>query len=107
MISLDRFISSALRCAESRLSLCLCFWWRISVPVSSEGLGLAQVQAARLERLDDFLDRLAAEVRDRRELGLRLLEQLPDRLDAGARQAVVRASAQLQLRDADVVHRAA
>src|SRR4051794_22036652 len=30
MTSFERFISSALRCAESRLSLCRCFWWRIA-----------------------------------------------------------------------------
>src|SRR5436305_13227879 len=65
------------------------------------------MQAARLEGLDDLLDRLAAEVRDRRQLRLGLLQQLADRLDAGALEAVVRADAQLELLDEDVVHRAA
>src|SRR3954453_15708427 len=64
----------------------------------------AQLQPARLEGLDDLLDRLATEVRDRRQLRLRLLEQVADRLHAGALQAVVGADAQLELLDQDVVH---
>src|SRR4051812_50215290 len=103
MISLERFISSALRCAESRLSLCRCFWWRIG----SASLAVAQIQTARLQRLDDFLDRLATEVRDRGQLRLRLLQQLADRLNSRALEAVVGANAQLELLDQDVVHRAA
>src|SRR5215218_2661673 len=106
MTSLERFINSALRCAESRLSLCRCFWWRMGRTEPSFRLGVAQVQAARLERLDDLLDRLATEVRDRRQLRLGLLQQLADGLDAGALEAVVRADAKLQLLDQDVVHRA-
>src|SRR3954466_3248943 len=70
----------------------------------SGGLSGPQVQPARLQRLDDLLDRLATEVRDRRQLGLRLLEQVADRLDAGPLQAVVRADAELELLDQDVVH---
>src|SRR3954467_2522855 len=77
MTSFERFINSALRCAESRLSLCRCFWWRIG----SASLAVAQIQPARFERLDDLLDRLATEVRDCRQLRLRLLQQLADRLD--------------------------
>src|SRR3954453_2717314 len=103
MISLERFISSALRCAESRLSLCRCFWWRIG----AGSLAVAQIQTARLQRLDDFLDRLPTEVRNRRQLRLRLLQQLANRLDARALEAVVGADAQLELLDQDVVHRAA
>src|SRR3954471_4931511 len=76
-------------------------------PEPSQDLGLAQVQSAGLERLDDLFDRLAAEVRNRRQLRLRLLQELADRLDAGALQAVVGADAQLELLDEDVVHRAA
>src|SRR3954471_18434583 len=76
-------------------------------PEPSQDLGLAQVQSAGLERLDDLFDRLAAEVRDRRQLRLRLLQQLADRLDAGSLQAVVGADSELELLDEDVVHRAA
>src|SRR5688572_278843 len=64
----------------------------------------AQVQASRPQRLDDLLDRLATEVRDRVQLRLRLLEQVADGLDAGALEAVVRADAELELLDQDVVH---
>src|SRR3954462_11620536 len=107
MTSLERFISSALRCAESRLSLCRCFWWRMDGPEPSFRSGVAEVETARLQRLDNLLDRLATEVRDRRQLRLRLLQQLADGLDAGALQAVVRTDAQLDLLDGDVSHRPA
>src|SRR3954449_1716282 len=69
--SLDRFIRSDLRCAESRESLCLFLWWRMP-------LRGPEIQSARLQRLDDLLDRLATEVRDRVQLGLGLLEQIAD-----------------------------
>src|SRR3954452_22682004 len=98
--SLDRFIRSALRCAESRDSLCLFRWWRM--PAAS--LRGAEVQPARLQGLDDLLDRLATEVRDRVQLGLGLLEQVADGLHARALEAVVRAHAELELLDQDVVH---
>src|SRR4051812_25208779 len=102
MSSFDRFIISALRCAESRESLCLFRWWRIT---SAEPyLHRAKIEPARLERLDDLFDRLATEVRDGRQLRLGLLQQVADRLDAGALEAVVRADAQLELLDQDVVH---
>src|ERR1700754_3124031 len=64
----------------------------------------AERKPARLEGLHDLLDRLATEVRDRVQLGLGLLDQVADRLDAGALEAVVRADAQLELLDQDVVH---
>src|SRR4051794_34613255 len=73
----------------------------------SRGLGVAQVETASLQRLDDLFDRLATEVRDRGELRLGLLQQLADGLDAGTLEAVVRTDAQLELLDEDVVHRAA
>src|SRR3954468_5208786 len=73
----------------------------------SQDLRLAQVESAGLERLDDLLDRLATEVRDRRQLRLRLLQQLADGLDAGTLEAVVGTDAELELLDQDVVHRAA
>ena len=67
-------------------------------------LACAQPQAARVEGLLDLLDRLAAEVRDRGQLGLGLLDEVADRLDARPLEAVVRAHAQLELLDQDVVH---
>src|SRR3954470_17134760 len=78
----------------------------MSGPEPSYRLRVAEVETASLQRLDDLLDGLAAEVRDRRELRLRLLQQLTDGLDAGALQAVVGTDAQLELLDQDVVHRA-
>src|SRR6476620_2501610 len=70
------------------------------------GLVIAEVPTARAEGLDDLVDRLLAEVRDRVELALGLRDQVADRLDAGTLQAVVRAHAELELLDEDVVHRA-
>src|SRR5438270_11804670 len=64
----------------------------------------AQREAVRGERLLDLLDRLLAEVRDRGELGLRLRHEVTDRLDAHALQAVVRADAELELLDREVLH---
>src|ERR671932_2656157 len=72
----------------------------------SQFLVVAEVQPARVQRLDDLVDRLLAEVRDRVELALRLRHEVADRLDARALEAVVRADAELQLLDEDVVHRA-
>src|SRR4051794_553056 len=72
----------------------------------SRGSVVAEVQSARAERLDDLVDRLLAEVRDRVELALGLRDEVADRLDAGALQAVVRTDAELELLDEDVVHRA-
>src|SRR3954463_1320801 len=106
MSSFERFINSALRCAESRESLCLFFWWRMgseAVYAVAVGLGGPEVEPARLQRLDDLLDRLATEVRDRVQLGLRLLQQVADGLHARPLQAVVRPDAQLELLDQDVV----
>src|SRR5881398_2039943 len=64
----------------------------------------AQVEAVRLERLLDFLDGLLAEVRDRGELVLALRHEVADRLDADALEAVVRADAELELLDREVLH---
>src|SRR3954452_23678358 len=102
MTSLQRFASSALRCAGSRLSFPRCFWWRIG-----PSLVLPEVQAPRVERLDDLVDRLLAEVRDRRQLALGLRDEVAHRLDARALEAVVGADAELELLDEDVVHRPA
>src|SRR5918997_718536 len=64
----------------------------------------AERQAARLEGLLDLLDRLATEVRDRGQLGLRVLDEVAHRLDARPLEAVVGPHAQLELLDQDVVH---
>src|SRR4051794_31964729 len=101
MTSLQRFASSDLRCAASRLSLWRVFWWRIAPLI------LTEIETARVQGLDDLVDRLLAEVRDRVELALGLRDQVADRLDARALQAIVRAHAELELLDEDVVHRAA
>src|SRR4051794_38959175 len=63
-----------------------------------------QVEAVRREGLLDLLDRLLAEVRDRGELVLGLADEVADRLDADALQAVVRAHAELELLDREVLH---
>src|SRR5215213_1645686 len=102
MTSTHRFASSDLRCAESRDSLWRVFWWRIG-----SCLVRPEVEASLRERLDDLVDRLLAEVRDRRQLALGLADEVADGLDPGALEAVVRADAQLELLDQDVVHRAA
>src|SRR3954452_3047574 len=108
MTSLQRFASSALRCEGLRLSLLRVFWWRMAAGGYLVGLLIiAQVQPARVERLDDLVDRLLAEVRDRVELALGLRDEVADRLDARPLEAVVRAHAELELLDEDVVHRAA
>src|SRR5205823_14461953 len=64
----------------------------------------AQAQPVLCERLLDLLDRLLAEVRDRSELVLGLRDQVADRLDADALEAVVRADAELELLDREVLH---
>src|SRR4029453_16669657 len=97
--SRQRFMNSALRCEASRDSLPFCLRWRMARPT----LPGAQRQPASVEGLLDLLDRLAPEVRDRRQLGLGLLDQVADRLDARPLEAVVRAHAQLELLDQDVV----
>src|SRR3954447_14775961 len=92
-------MKSALRCEGLLDSFRRSFWWRMAA-----ALRRAQLQAARLQRLDDLLDRLATEVRDRVELRLRLLEQVAHGLYARTLEAVVRPRAELQLLDQDVVH---
>src|SRR4051794_15101827 len=66
-----------------------------------------EVKASLREGLDDLVDRLLAEVRDRGQLALGLRDEVADGLDARALEAVVRADAELELLDEDVVHRAA
>src|ERR671925_972644 len=64
----------------------------------------AQRQAVRREGLLDLLDRLLAEVRDARELVLRLRDEVANRLDADPLEAVVRPDAELELLDREVLH---
>src|SRR4249919_362099 len=64
----------------------------------------AETKAVLAKGLLDLLDRLLAEVRDRGELVLGLRDEVADRLDAHALQAVVRADAELELLDREVLH---
>src|SRR5918997_4534839 len=98
MTSMQRFASSALRCEASRESLCRVFWWRM-------GSVVAEREPALGQRLDDLVDRLLAEVRDRGQLALGLGDEVAHRLDARALEAVVGPHAELELLDEDVVHR--
>src|SRR3954471_9426982 len=62
----------------------------------------AQRQAALVELLDDFLERLGAEVRDRQQVVFRLLHELTDRVDTRALQAVGRRVGKSELLDRQV-----
>ena len=64
----------------------------------------AEVEPVLLQGLLDLLDRLLAEVRDRGELVLGLHDEVADRLDADPLEAVVRADAELELLDREVLH---
>src|SRR5439155_18861597 len=59
----------------------------------------AEREAVLLQGLLDLLNRLLAELRDRRQLGLRLHHEVADRLDADQVDAVVRADPELELLD--------
>src|SRR3984957_6775112 len=72
-------------------------------PRSGPSSILTKVQTPGVERLDHLVDRLFAEVGDRVELRLGLGDQVADRLDAGALEAVVGAHAELELLDQDPV----
>src|SRR3954469_22317942 len=64
-----------------------------------------QLEAVERERLLDLFDRLLAEVRDRGELVLGLADEVADRLDSDALEAVVGADAELlELLDREVLH---
>src|SRR5262249_12077887 len=76
--------------------------WRIAL--LGPAVVAAEAQPVLGERLLDLLDRLLAEVRDRRELVLGLGDEVADRLDADALEAVVRADAELELLDREVLH---
>src|SRR6266446_6523801 len=100
-----RFAYSALRWAESRPSLLPV---RACLTVLRLGrrptVVAAEPQPVLGERLLDLFDRLLAEVRDRRELVLGLRDEIADRLDADALEAIVRADAELELLDREVLH---
>src|SRR3954471_3931207 len=64
----------------------------------------AKPEAVLGQRLLDLFDRLLAEVRDRRELVLRLRHEIADRLDPDALEAVVRPDPELELLDREVLH---
>src|ERR1700710_1176984 len=79
----------------------------LQAPVAAAGAAAvvaAEVETVLLERLLDLFDRLLAEVRDRGKLVLRLHHAVTDGLDADALQAVVRADAELELLDREVLH---
>src|SRR5579864_4569135 len=97
-----RFAYSALRCDASRPSFFPVRAWRIAL-LEAPAVA-AQREAVLREGLLDLFDRLLAEVRDRRQLVLRLHDEVADRLDADPLQAVVRANAELQLLDREVLH---
>src|SRR5437868_8863426 len=97
-----RFAYSALRCDASRPSFFPVRAWRMAL---LEAPAVApQRQTVLPERLLDLFDRLLAEVRDGGELVLGLHDEVADRLDADALEAVVRADAELELLDREVLH---
>src|SRR5579864_4085512 len=98
-----RFAYSALRCEASRPSFLPVRACRMTL-FESSAVGAAQRQPVLRECLLDLFDRLLAEVRDRRQLVLGLHDEVADRLDADPLQAVVRADAELQLLNREVLH---
>src|SRR5438105_7558985 len=99
-----RFAYSALRWAESRASFLPVRAWRTALLREAPAIVAAEGEPVLRERLLDLLDRLLAEVRDRRELVLGLHHEVADRLDTDALQAVVGADAELELLDREVLH---
>src|SRR5690242_20946358 len=108
-----RFAYSARRCDESLPSFFPVRWCRTSRLLDRVSLQLGRSRAAVVtaepqpvlaERLFYLLDRLLAEVRDRGQLVLGLRDEVADRLDADALEAVVRADAELELLDREVLH---
>src|SRR5947207_11737336 len=101
-----RFAYSARRCDASRPSFLPVRPCRMALLETAAAVVAAEGQALLLQGLLDLLDRLLAEVRDGSELVLRLHDQIADRLDSDALEAVVRADAELELLDREVLHRA-
>src|SRR5438067_10485835 len=103
-----RFAYSALRCDGSRPSFLPVRAWRMTLlgaPAVAEAAAVAAEREPVLRQgLLDLFDRLLAEVRDRSELVLGLHDEIADGLDADALQAVVRADAELELLDREVLH---
>src|SRR6266536_2640626 len=64
----------------------------------------AERQAVLPERLLDLFDRLLAEVRDRGQLVLGLHDEIADRLDPDALQAIVGTDSELELLDREILH---
>src|SRR3954451_7495577 len=64
----------------------------------------AEVETVLRERLPHLFDRLLAEVGNRRQLLLGLHHEIADRLDPDPLEAVVRADAELELLDREVLH---
>src|SRR6202050_574246 len=84
-------------------------WWAGSLPRRGPlvGVGTALLphperQAALVELLEDFLQRLRPEVRDGQEVVLALLDQLADRVDPGPLQAVAGALREVELLDGEL-----
>src|SRR3989454_11021248 len=73
-------------------------------PAVAAAVLAAQCQAVCGESLLDLFDRLLAKVRDRGQLVLGLHDQIADRLDADALQAVVGTDSQLELLDREILH---
>src|SRR4051795_8419201 len=96
--SRQRFEKSALRCEALLESFPFCRRCRMAK------LARSQREPPSVQRLLDLLDRLPTEVGDRVQLGLALLDEVAHRLHPRPLEAVVRADAQLELLDQDVVH---
>src|SRR5436190_22501671 len=101
-----RFAYSAFRCAESRPSFLPVLACRTGALLQAYAAAVvaAEGETVLRQRLLDLLDRLLAEVRDRGQLVLGLHDEVADRLDADALETVVRAHAQLELLDREVLH---
>src|SRR3954447_2536662 len=99
-----RLAYSAFRWAESRPSFLPARWWRTGLGAPAAAVLAAQGQAVRCERLLDLFDRLLAEVRYRSQLVLGLDDEVADRLDPDALEAVVGTDAELELLDREVLH---
>src|SRR5581483_12250780 len=95
------------RCAASRPSFFPVRWCRTPRSLFAAAVrraAAAQRQPVLGECLLDLFDRLLAEVRDRRELGLGLHDEIADRLDADPLEAVVGTDPELELLDREVLH---